>query len=89
VFSTGHTYIWHLSKQLTKQQTERKEWRELINTQYAASDCVQKSERERVRQYLTGEKFDEYGAPDKKSLDEYQAKIGLDFKQIYKMIDEL
>lgn len=89
VFSTGHTYIWHLSKQLTKQQTERKEWRELINTQYAASDCVQKSERERVRQYLTGEKFDDYGAPDKKSLDEYQAKIGLDFKQIYKMIDEL
>ena len=89
VFSTGRTYVWHLSKHLSKRQPQQGEWRELVDNQYKVSDYVKKSEIKRVRQYLIGEKFDNYGAPNKDSLNEYQTIIGLDFKHIYKLVDEL
>lgn len=89
VFSTGRTYVWHLSKHLSKKQEQQGEWRELIDRQYGVNNYVKKSEMERIRQYLTGEKFDHYGAPNKDSLDKYQVMIGLNFKHIYKLVDDM
>jgi hypothetical protein len=42
-----------------------------------------------MREYLLGQKFDFGGAPDKQSLDAYQAATGLNFASIYEQIDML
>lgn len=85
VFSTGRPYMWHLSKR----HGAANDWRSFLNSEYFIDHKINKFERDRVRQYLTGEKFDIYGAPDWDSLNRYQLMIGIDFKDVYRQVDEL
>lgn len=91
IFSIGIPYLWHFNKQGI---FENDDWRVMGGKNNTANPFVfdsprYKKDKKRMREYLLGEKFDFGGAPDKESLDAYQAATGLNFALIYEEIDRL
>lgn len=91
IFTIGIPYIWHFNKQGI---FEHDDWRVMNGKNNTPNPFANDSpryerDRQRMRDYLLGKKFDFGGAPDKQSLDAYQAAIGIDFASVYEQIDIL